>query len=390
MSIKNLAENLSSLIIVFVLLAASVVQNGKILGTETDDLFSSDEQKEAKAPTKKELIQVGYSSVKLEKIQNGIWRIKDENNNLKGNVIASLVFNENVFGYAGNIPLFIYTDEDQKISHISVLQNDETPAFMKRVRSKGIVSQWIGKDTKEISKFTPDAVSGATMTSDAINKSVQTSIAVFNSSKASYADFKLDWDLKTWLAILVIFSGVFLSIFKAKSKSLRIIQLTLNTLILGFWCGKFLSFEIFLGWTSNGMNIWTNMVLFLMLAFAVLLPMFTKKKSFYCSWVCPFGSAQELAGKITKKKTHIPSNVLKYLKHSQKIITLALFFCLWIGIASDIVHYEPFSAFIFQHASWAVLAIAILSLITSIFINRPWCRFACPTGQILNWANKVK
>lgn len=390
MNIKNLGEKISSLIIVFLLLAASAMQNGKILGTKTDDFFSSKNKKEAKAPTKKQLLQAGYNTVKLEKIQNGIWKIKDVNDNLKGNVITSIVFSKKIFGYAGRIPLLIFTNSEQKITHVSVLKNHETPSFMRRVKAKGIVSQWIGKNINEISKFKPDAVSGATMTSVAINKSIQKSVAILSSNKSNYTDFKLDWDLKTWLAILVIISGVFISIFKAKNKSLRIIQLILNTLILGFWCGKFLSFEIFLGWTTNGMNILTNFTLFLMLVFAIILPIFTKKKSFYCTWLCPFGSAQELAGKITKKKVRIPNNILKYLKYSQKIITLALFFCLWIGIASDIVNYEPFSAFIFQHASWAVLVIALLSIVTSVFINRPWCRFVCPTGQILNWTNKLK
>jgi polyferredoxin len=196
-------------------------------------------------------------------------------------------------------------------------------------------------------------------------------------------------DIKTIAALLVIILGVIVSFRFKTNKHLRTIQLVLNTVVLGFWCGKFISINVLLGWTANGMNLLTSSAVFLMLVLSFVMPLFFKKKSFYCNWICPFGSAQELAGKLNKKKLHPSPSLMKVLKHTQTFITLAVFFCLWMGIASDIVNYEPFSAFIFKHASLAVLIIAGISLLISIITPRPWCRFVCPTGQILNWTNKM-
>lgn len=105
-------------------------------------------------------------------------------------------------------------------------------------------------------------------------------------------------------------------------------------------------------------------------------------------WVCPFGAAQELAGKITKRRVHLGKKTIKILNNSKEIITLIVFISMWLGLASDILDYEPFTAFIFNNASVAVFIIAGLSLITAIFIPRPWCRFVCPAGQILKWIHK--
>jgi len=145
-----------------------------------------------------------------------------------------------------------------------------------------------------------------------------------------------------------------------------------------------------MGWISNGTNIITGGVVLFMFLLALIMPLFFKKKSYYCHWICPLGSAQELAGKLSKRKISISQRVLKYLNYSQEFITLLLFFALWLGLATDITDYEPFSAFLFQHASWGVISIAVLSLVTAIFTPRPWCRFACPTGQLLNWLHHFK
>ena len=246
----------------------------------------------------------------------------------------------------------------------------------------------MGKDYQDMSSIKPDVLSGATMTSSSINRSILNSLqAISNGGN------KTNWlsviDTKSIVAILVILLAVFVSFRVKSNKHLRTLQLVINTAILGFWCGKFISINVLLGWTANGMNLLTSSSVFLMLVLSIVMPLFFKKKSFYCNWICPFGSAQELAGKLSKKKFHPSQKLMKVLKHTQTFITLAVFFCLWMGVASDIADYEPFSAFIFQHASLAVLCIAAISLLISIITPRPWCRFVCPTGQILNWTHKM-
>jgi polyferredoxin len=69
---------------------------------------------------------------------------------------------------------------------------------------------------------------------------------------------------------------------------------------------------------------------------------------------------------------------------------MLLLFIAWMGLGVGILKYEPFSAFLFQHASWIVLILAGSVLSISVVIPRPWCRFVCPMGQILSWIQKME
>ena len=288
-----------------------------------------------------------------------------------------------------SVPLLVYTDSLNRVNQIQLLDNNETPEFIDAVKKQGIIKQWIGKNLSDVDDFKPDAVSGATITSNAINRSVVKSLEAIANGNVSKQKWYMLWNFKTIIALLVVMSGAFMSFYTLKRKQLRIIQLLLNTLVLGAWCGQFISIKALQTWASNGANLISGSFVVLTLLLVVIMPLVFNKKAFYCTWVCPLGSAQELLGKLNKKKVTIPQMLMRYLKYSQSVITLSMLFLLWIGLASSIAEYEPFSVFIFQHASWGVITIAGLSLFTSLFINRPWCRFACPTGQILSWVHKI-
>jgi Na+-translocating ferredoxin:NAD+ oxidoreductase RnfG subunit len=380
-------ESIANMVLLLLLLMAAVSYNGKLFGRKAEDLFKSKEDAiEINIPTKKQLSELGLQNIQLQESAKGVWKTSSEEQSEK--VINTKAFSKGIYGFGGQVPMLMHIDKENRIQNILLLENNETPDFIQSIQEKGIIKQWFGKNYSEAADLKPDVLSGATMTSTAINRSITSSLAAISNHKAS-----INWlsvlDLKTIAALLVILLGIVVSFAFKGNKKLRTIQLILNTVILGLWCGKFISIKILLGWTSNGMNLLSSGIVFLMLILAVFMPLFFGKKAYYCTWICPLGSAQELAGKLKKKKWQPSKKAMGILKWSQTAITLSLFFCLWLGLAADIVDYEPFSAFIFQHASFAVLAIAIVSLVTAVFTPRPWCRFACPTGQVLNWTNKM-
>ena len=63
---------------------------------------------------------------------------------------------------------------------------------------------------------------------------------------------------------------------------------------------------------------------------------------------------------------------------------------MWCGTGFDIMNYEVFSAFMFKQASLAVMILAVVFLILSIFINRPYCRYICPTGALLKLSQNTQ
>ena len=85
---------------------------------------------------------------------------------------------QDIVGFNDVIPLEIYI-VDGKITYISILQNRETPGFMRKVTNSGLVDKFYGLTPQEAIDLDIDAVSGATYSSNAIIKSVKTRLAIY-------------------------------------------------------------------------------------------------------------------------------------------------------------------------------------------------------------------
>ena len=88
-----------------------------------------------------------------------------------------------VIGYNGTTPLNI-TVKNGVIENIEVLQNEESPAYLKRAKDK-VLPQYIGKTVAEAKKLKPDIATGATYTSEAIIKNIQMGLDKVNSTATS-------------------------------------------------------------------------------------------------------------------------------------------------------------------------------------------------------------
>jgi polyferredoxin len=60
------------------------------------------------------------------------------------------------------------------------------------------------------------------------------------------------------------------------------------------------------------------------------------------------------------------------------------------GTGFEWMDYELFSAFIFQSAATVVIVLAIVFVVLSVFVTRPYCRFVCPTGTLFKLAEGNK
>ena len=88
-----------------------------------------------------------------------------------------------VIGYNGTTPLNI-TVKNGVIENIEVLQNQESPAYLKRAKDK-VLPQYIGKTVAEAKKLKPDIATGATYTSEAIIKNIQMGLDKAKSTSTS-------------------------------------------------------------------------------------------------------------------------------------------------------------------------------------------------------------
>ena len=116
----------------------------------------------------------------------------------------------------------------------------------------------------------------------------------------------------------------------------------------------------------------------------------------FCGWVCPLGTVQEWVGKLGKKifkrryNHFVPAkldNVLRYLRYG------VLAWVVYVTATSGTLifeAYDPYFAlfnFWSTEVAWSALAILGVTLMLSVFVERPWCKYACPYGAVLGITN---
>ncbi len=227
-----------------------------------------------------------------------------------------------------------------------------------------------------------DAVTGATYSSNAYIANVRAGAAYAEGKKAS-AQGHVSWGAIA--ALIVILSGAIVPLF-TKNPTYRIVQQLLNVAVLGFWAGTFIDYAMMLNFFSGAPHFTLSFLLTLILLIVGLVYPLFNKPNFYCAWICPFGSVQELAGKVCKKRWKMSPKLIKGLDNFRQMLWIVLLSLLYIGWGTSWIDYEVFTAFVVESASWLIIAVGSAFVVLSLFINRPFCRFICPTGSLLKQA----
>jgi len=106
----------------------------------------------------------------------------------------------------------------------------------------------------------------------------------------------------------------------------------------------------------------------------------------FCGAACPLGAIQEL---VIFKPISIPSPLNK---------VLGLIPYLYLGLSilyaatnTDFIicRYDPFIGIFRMDASFEMLILGGSFLLLGMFVARPYCRFLCPYGVLLNWMSSV-
>lgn len=295
-------------------------------------------------------------------------------------VINTTPLSKDIIGYRGPTPLEI-TLRDGKIVKVKPLKNNETPEFFGAVMNSDLLDSWDGLTLEEASKVHPDAVSGATITSTAIIRNAEAGFSYALSRPLTRTEgYEAPLDFKFFCVIGIILAACILPFF-VKGRLYRIIQLVLNVVILGFWGGTFISYALMTSLMANGIRSWLMIPLVLMLVPAFFFPFFGRKNH-YCTWICPYGSIQDLAGQCFRWQLNVSQAWARRLALLRDVLWVALMWLMMTGLWFEWMDWEPFSAFFFKDTSPIVLGIAGGFLLLSFFVRRPYCRFVCPTGTL--------
>lgn len=368
--IDKIQQVLSLVVCLLILSSLAIIRQGEWMGHDFK-------------PKTEKLAHVGDT---LRWLSDGTW------------VINTSSLASDIVGYGGKVPLEI-SIKDNVIIGVKAKDNAETKDFFDK--AKILLDKWKGKSIEEASRLQVDAVSGATFSSKAIIGNMQRGLQYAQKKMSDEAfaakdsDFCItnaisafDLSLKNLAELLVVLMAAILPLY-IKDRKYRIFQMVLNVVVIGFWCGSFLSYTSLIGFMSHGIHPLAMVIPFIMLVTAFVYPLIGRK-SYYCTNVCPFGSLQQVAGKCIKYKIKLSRKTLKRLDMFRQILWALLMLCIWGGVWSEWVDYEPFSAFIFQSASWATMVVAGLFVLLSFVVTRPYCRFVCPMGTLLRFSQTSK
>ena len=369
---KNFIPALLSLVVVVLILsAAAIVRDGRIFGIDLRH-----------AHTMTDAVALGNDTMSVHP---------------DGTIVVNTrLLAKDVQGYGGPVPLRIYVSKSGVVDSIVAEPNAESPDFFNH--ASAILVRWQGKTIDEATAMEVDGVTGATFSSRAIITNVQRGLAyakqhaalgnapdVAGSVEASgVSASSMGWTLGGIAALLVAMLGAVVPLF-VKNRRWHYVQLSLNVIVLGLWTGTFVSYTLLMRLFSGGVSLATLGTLaapLVMVLVAMLYPL-AGRPGHYCAHVCPFGSAQELAGKLTRRKPRLSPRLNRALNVFRNVLWGVLMVLMLTATWTAWMDYELFTAFLYTSASTWVIVLAVLFIVLSVWVPRPYCRFVCPTGSLL-------
>jgi uncharacterized protein with FMN-binding domain len=301
-------------------------------------------------------------------------------------------------GYGGELKVAVAVSLDGNVMGLSVVEHKETASFFQRVLRSQLSESL--KDKSHSDSFIlgqdVDSVTGATYSSRALADSARRAtrkVATRNLEHPAIPEPSPPVVFGFPEAILVVLFTVGIvgrsRRFKHR-KILRWVSMLVGMGVLGFVYNRPLTLvfinKMLLGfWPGWRLNFYW----YILLAGIVLI-IAVGKKSPYCEWFCPFGSAQECLGFIGGAKRRIPEQYHVLLRWFQRALALSA-----IGLAlfyrnPSVSSYEVFGAFFHLIGSSFNFALLGVVLIAALFLKRPWCSYLCPLRPVTDFIRLIR
>jgi NosR/NirI family nitrous oxide reductase transcriptional regulator len=173
----------------------------------------------------------------------------------------------------------------------------------------------------------------------------------------------------------------------------RVIFLSWTLIWLGWYAGAQLTIVLVITWIHSLVTdfrwdyLLADPLIAILLGFTIF-SMFLWGRAAFCGWLCPFGALQELTNKIARRlripQLRIPAALhdrLALPKYALFVALLGVSFVSW-DLAMAGTEVEPFKAVIILRfmTRWPVVIYALALILANLFVERFYCRFACPLG----------
>ncbi len=328
-----------------------------------------------------QLHEMEPSLANIEKVKDDIFKAQST----YGEVYIAV---DSVPGYGGPVKVAVIVDEGKRIRRLAILETNETRSNFDDVIKSGLLDAFSGKHIDKMPIV--HAVSGATMTSSAILRGVDNAahridavrFGADSSETPKSIPQKQIANTAVTACLFVLALWVNSSRFPWSGKWGRRGCLFLSFVTLGviFAAQPSLSTVVlFLGgsWTS-GLASYTTLLCLLLSGFIVLVT----RHNLYCRMICPFGAIQEGLSGIFRPKAPALRPWTRWISRflALAVICFGLYFR-----APGNASYEPFSKVFSFAGSGVMFAVAVVSVLASLFFLRPWCGTLCPMRSIFEF-----
>ncbi|MFZ4764692.1 MAG: FMN-binding protein [Roseimicrobium sp.] len=328
-----------------------------------------------------------------EKLAAGMWEVLDAKGQRIAQATRTSPSSDAIVGYKGPSDTLVLLDADgAKVVSIRLRKSFDTKDYVGYVTGdhyfmnafNGMTVEALG--SIDFAKAKVEGVSGATESSWAVAEGLKRRAQVL-ASKPVATNWTAGLELKPadWGLLAVLGFSLVMTFTSLRGR--RWARWCHQALLIGYaglFCGAMLSQGMLLGWARHGIP-WQNApILVLLTAFALALPMFTRRQ-FYCHHYCPHGALQQVVAHRLKWQLAVPPKLGRWLEKVPWLLLAFIVAVAMLGLEVNVNALEPFDAWLIRVAGWGTIAVAVVGFVASCFVPMAYCRYGCPTGALLKF-----
>lgn len=321
---------------------------------------------------------------------NRVWSAGGET---LGYAVRTAPFSDNGRGYRGPTESLVAVAADGvTVINVQLRRSYDTGEYVQRVRDDESYRRSLaGRTTDDwaridFSREGLEGVSGATQTSFAVAEGLRRRFTADRAAarhEVEASDRRRPTATLGLIAVIVVALALTFTPLRAHRR-LRILWQGLLIIAFASWLGDLISLALLVSWARHGVPWGAAPIVVLLVAVALLVPWATRRQ-IYCRQICPHGAAQEWLGRFKRLHAPLPPHWTRRLSHLPAALLIAGVAAAALTTSFDLAWLEPFDAWVLKGAAMVSAIVAVAGLVASVFVPQAYCRFGCPTGELLQF-----